>query len=120
MQKKSSSSVRIFYPSFNKEELVKKLKEKMRDLAPKLPLSLAVLFGSYAQGKNTVASDVDILIVYEGEQRRDAYVTVKKTMNIPLLEPHVYSENEYDRLRKVIDRMTEGGVVLFSRRDSAK
>jgi hypothetical protein len=100
--------------------LVKKLKEKIRDLALELPLSLAVLFGSYAQGKNTVASDVDVLIVYEGEERRNAYVTVKKTMNIPLLEPHVYSENEYERLRKVIDHMVEGGVVLYSRRNSAK
>lgn len=113
MRKESLTSVRIFYPKFDKEELIRKLKKKMEELARKLPLSFAVLFGSYARGNHTVASDVDILIVYKGKERKDAFATVKRTMDIPLLEPHVHSENEYERLMGVIDRMIVDGVVLF-------
>ena len=114
MRKESSSSVRIFYPRFSREDLIQKLREGISRLILELPLSLAVLFGSYAEGNYTVASDVDFLVVYKGKERRDAYKTVKKTMNIPLLEPHVYSEHEYKRLKKVIDRMIARGVFLFS------
>lgn len=113
MQQKSSSSVRIFYPRFNKEELILKLREKMGGLAKELPLRLVVFFGSYVQGKHTVASDIDILVVYEGEERSDAFKIVKRSLDIPLLEPHVYSEDEYRRLKKSIDRMTADGVTLF-------
>jgi predicted nucleotidyltransferase len=94
--------------------LILKLKDKLGDLARELPLRLVVLFGSYAQGKYTVASDVDILVVYKGEERSDAFRIVKKSLDIPLLEPHVYSEDEYRRLRERLDRMTAGGVTLFS------
>lgn len=116
MQKESSGAVRIFYPSFDKEGLIQELKKKMGALARELPLSLVVLFGSYAQGNYTVASDVDLLVVYEGKDRKDAFATVKKTMDIPLLEPHVYSMGEYQKLKGVIERMLmRGKVVLFSR-----
>ncbi len=114
MRKESSSSVQIFYPKFDKKELIQKLKKKIEDLANELPLSLVVLFGSYAQGNYTVASDVDLLIIYRGKERKDAFATVKKTLDIPLLEPHVHSEDEYKRLRSVIARMIAKGVVLFS------
>lgn len=114
MQKELSSSVRVFYPKFDKKEIVQKLKKNLGDLAEKLPLLLVVLFGSYAQGNYTVASDIDILVVYKGKERKDAFAIVKKTLNIPLLEPHVHSENEYKKLKRIIDQMIVGGVVLFS------
>ena len=114
MRKQSSSSVRIFYPKFDKEDLVQKLKTKIEKLAGKLPLSLVVLFGSYARGNYTVASDVDLLVVYRGKERKDAFATVKKTLDIPLLEPHVHSEDEYEGLKGTIGRMIADGVVLFS------
>ncbi len=113
MQRESSSSVRIFYPKFDKKELIQKLKKKIEELAGKLPLSLVVLFGSYAQGNYTVASDVDLLVIYRGKERKDAFATVKKTLEIPLLEPHVHSEEQYEKLKPTIDRMIADGVVLF-------
>ncbi len=115
MRKKSSSSVRIFYPRFDRDGMIRELKKKLKDLARKIPLSLVVLFGSYAQGNYTVASDVDLLVVYRGEERKDAFATVKKTLDIPLLEPHVYTESDFERRQDVFRRMIEGGVVLFSR-----
>ena len=120
MRKEPSSSVRIFYPKFDKEELIQKLKKKMEELAGKLPLSLVVLFGSYARGNYTVASDVDLLVVYRGKERKDAFATVKRTLDIPLLQPHVHSEDEYERLGEVIGRMIADGVVLFPQTRSTK
>lgn len=117
MQKESSSSVQIFYPKFDRAELIQRLQQKLGDLSKELPLLLVVLFGSYVQGNYTVASDVDLLIVYEGEGRKDAFALAKKTLDIPLLEPHVYSENEYEECGDLIARMETGGIVLFSRTD---
>ena len=113
MQRKSSSSVRIFYPRFNREELIQQLRGKLADLAKELPLSFAVLFGSYARGNYTVASDVDVLLVYSGKERPDAFADAKRLLDIPLLQPHVYSEKEYEALRETIERMIAGGVPLF-------
>jgi len=118
MPRGSSSSVRIFYPKFDREELIRKLRKRVKELSGKLPLSLVVLFGSYARGNNTVASDVDLLVVYRGKERKDAYAVVKKTVNIPLLEPHVHSEDEYKGLRRVLTRMIADGVVLFSHKET--
>ena len=76
---------------------------------------LVILFGSYAKGNYTVASDVDLLIVHKGERRKDAFAIAKKTFDIPRLEPHVYSEGEYENLKASIYKMIENGVVLFSK-----
>ena len=88
-------------------------------LKKELPIILVALFGSYAKGNYTVASDVDLLVVYKGEEIKNAFAAVKKTVAIPRLEPHVYSESEYEELKDSISRMIEDGVVLF-RKDGAK
>lgn len=115
MLKKSSSSVRIYYPKFDREWLIRRLKERLGALEVKLPLQLVVLFGSYAKGNYTVASDIDLLIVYKGQERKDAFAIVKKTFSVPRLEPHVYSEGRYEGLKGIISKMIENGIVLFSK-----
>ena len=114
MRKRSSSSVRIFYPKLDKERILQVLSERLKELDKKLPLIRVVLFGSHAKGNYTVGSDVDILVVYRGEKRDDAYAVVKKTLDIPRLEPHLYTEEEYERMKETLDKMTDGGVVLVS------
>ncbi|MFN3763414.1 MAG: nucleotidyltransferase domain-containing protein [Anaerolineae bacterium] len=106
--------MRVFFPKFDQAELVRRLTERLEVLKGVLLLRRVVLFGSWARGNFTVASDIDLLVVYRGAPREDAFAVVKKTMNIPALEPHVYSEEEYRQLEGQIARMTEGGVVLFS------
>ncbi|MBW2066369.1 MAG: nucleotidyltransferase domain-containing protein [Deltaproteobacteria bacterium] len=113
MPKASSGSVRIFYPKFSKTELLERLQSKIRVLARELPLYLVVLMGSYARGDYTVGSDVDLLVVYKGKKRKDAFKTVKEKVDVPLLEPHVYSKTEYKRMKKLISRMTKNGIILF-------
>ena len=115
MRSRSSSSVRIFYPALSRAEVINRLRAGARELEKQLPLVYAVLFGSYAKGNYTVGSDVDLLVIYKGEARPDAYACVKKILDLPRLEPHLYTEAEYEGLRGTLRTMTEGGIVLVDR-----
>ncbi|MEA2074394.1 MAG: nucleotidyltransferase domain-containing protein [Euryarchaeota archaeon] len=112
MQIKSSGSVRVFYPKYDTEWLVQEIRKKLEELNEKLSTSMVVLFGSFAKRNYTVASDVDLLVVYKGEKKEDAYVIVKSSLDIPRLEPHVYSQREYEDMKGVISKMIEGGIVI--------
>jgi predicted nucleotidyltransferase len=114
VQRRSSSSVRVFYPRFSRDQIIDKISKGLGDLEKELPLSRVVLFGSYARGDYTVASDADLLVVYRGEERSEAYALVKKVLDVPRLEPHVYTEKEYERMREAIERMIRGGVTLHA------
>ncbi len=113
MPKKSSSSVRIFYPRFSQAEVVQTLRQRLADLQKQLPCLLVVLFGSYARGNYTVASDVDLLVVYRGEENQNAYAKVKQVFGIPRLEPHVHAEDDYMKMKDTIQKMLTGGVVIY-------
>ncbi|MBC7098055.1 nucleotidyltransferase domain-containing protein [Candidatus Bipolaricaulota bacterium] len=113
MRKRSSSSVKVFYPRLSREDVVRLLRERLPGLARELPLVKAVLFGSYARGDYTVGSDIDLLVVYSGPPRDDAYVLVRKELAIPGLEPHVYSQREYRQMGEVGRRMEAGGIVVY-------
>lgn len=109
---RSFGSVRVFYPAFQRDELIERLRASMEALRTRLPVRRVVLFGSWARGRATAASDVDLLVVYADPPRADAYAIVKRTLGIPHLEPHVYAESEYARVRDVVDRMTRAGVEI--------
>ncbi len=117
MPKVLSSSVRVFYPELSPADIIRRLAERLPGLNKKLPLERVVLFGSYARGNYTASSDIDLLVVYRGRRRADAFATVKRTLDLPRLEPHVYSQVEARQLARVIDRMADGGVVLWPRAD---
>ncbi|MDR5710375.1 MAG: nucleotidyltransferase domain-containing protein [Armatimonadota bacterium] len=89
------------------------LRTRIRELARSLPLRRAVLFGSWATGRATARSDVDLLVVYAGPAREDAYRIVRTVVALRGLEPHVYSEAEAEVLRPLLERMTRGGVELL-------
>ena len=109
--------MKIFYPEYDKEKVLEIIRSSIPELLKKLPVKLVVLFGSYAKGNYTAFSDIDILVVYEGPIREDAYKIVKRTIKLKGLEPHVYSLEEYRQMEKVIAKMTEGGVVVFGKED---
>jgi predicted nucleotidyltransferase len=113
MPKKSSNSVRIFYPKYSKEKAIKKVTENLEVLHRKLPLLLVSLFGSYAKGNYTAASDIDLLVVYRGKEKKDAYGMVKKAIEIYGLEPHVYSEDEYRENKDTITKMIKDGIIIY-------
>ncbi|MDI6784732.1 MAG: nucleotidyltransferase domain-containing protein [bacterium] len=114
MQRKSSTSVKVFYPKFKKEEIIEKIRNRLKTLKERVPLKSAILFGSYATGNYTVASDIDLLIVYEGTPRDDAYSLAKRHLGIPNLEPHVYCEAEAEEMKLTIARMIKHGIILLT------
>jgi len=112
MQRKSSGSVWIFYPRFDRETIIKILQEKIPALKKELAVSLVVLFGSYAKDNYTAKSDIDILVVYRGKIK-DVYAKVKKVIDIYGVQPHTYSEEEYAAIKPTIDKMIKNGIVIF-------
>ena len=81
---------------------------------PGASLRRVVLLGSYARGRQTVASDGDLLVVYSGAVRDDAYALVCRTLGISRLEPHVYAEVEYAQIRATLERMVQDGITVYS------
>ncbi len=113
MPRTSSASVRIFSPPFDRETLVEHLRRHIGALCACLPVTRVVLFGSYARKRHTIASDIDLLVVYSGPRREDAYALVRRTLNLPRLEPHLYTEEEYHLRRDTIERMVADGIPVF-------
>src|SRR3990170_7801764 len=83
MRRGSSSSVKISYPRYSRQEVLNRLAAGVIALQQRLPLKRVVLFGSYASGRFTAASDIDVLVVYEGEPRPDAFALIKRTLDLP-------------------------------------
>lgn len=113
MRAASSSSVRVFYPRYSRDEVLNGLAEGVAALKEELPLARVVLFGSYASGRHAVGSDIDVLVVYSGERREDAFKVVKQTLALAGVEPHVYTEEEARAVEPTLRRMAEQGVVLY-------
>lgn len=74
MPKESCSSAQVFYPRFTPAELVALLRERAPLWNAMLPLEQMWLFGSWAKGKATAFSDIDLLVIYAAPPRADAYV----------------------------------------------
>ena len=90
------------------------MQEHLLELQRLLHVKLVALFGSYAKGNYTVASDVDVLVIYEGQARENAYNLVLEAFPIPRLEPHVYSTNEYEQMQATIQRMIRDGIIIYN------
>lgn len=113
--------VKVTYPSFSRAEVVEKLKRSIASLDKKLPLSMVILFGSFARDHYTAASDVDLLVVYKGQERVDAYKIVMDEVSLPRLEPRIYTEKQFDalvadspRFSKVLNKE---GITIFTKEE---
>lgn len=113
MPEKSSPSVKVFYPKHNTADLVTRLQAKLEEIERLMPVKLMALFGSYAKGNYTVASDIDVLLVYRGPVQEDAYRKARRVLDIPGIELHVYSEDDYQALKPTIDRMLKGSIPIL-------
>lgn len=96
---------------------MEKLRRASVSLEKKLPLALVILFGSFARDQFTAASDVDLLVVYKGKERDDAYKTVMDKVRLPRLEPRIYTKEQFDRLLaespKFADLLSKEGITIF-------
>jgi len=109
----SSASVRIFSPPFGRETLVAHLRRRVEDLCTVLPVTRVVLFGSYARKRHTIASGIDLLVIYAGAKRDSAYALVRRTLDVLRLEPHIYSEEERRLLQRTSVRTIADSLPLF-------
>lgn len=114
MQNKSSNSVRVVYPRLSLPAILAALRRRLPDLAAALPLQVVVLFGSWAHGRATAFSDVDLLVIYADPPRANAYRNVREQLALRGLEPHIYTVAEAEALRPTLRRMTLGGIPLIS------
>jgi predicted nucleotidyltransferase len=89
------SQVKVTYPALSRSELVDRLKKASISLKKRLPLTRLILFGSYAMNRYTAASDIDLLVVYDGRERGDAFKIVMDELRLPRLEPRIYTEEQY-------------------------
>jgi predicted nucleotidyltransferase len=119
MPNESSRSAKISWPTRDREGIVASIQRALPKLKEALPIRRVVLFGSFANGRATAHSDVDLLVVYEAPPREDAFATIKKTLSIRGLEPHVYTEEEASTQQSQIERMTEDGILLYPRDGSS-
>jgi len=110
------SQVRVTYPSLSRSEVVEKLRQAYISLERKLPVSKMILYGSYAQDRYTAGSDIDLIVVYEGNPREDAYKLVMEEIRLPRLEAKVYSEEEFNALiagnTKFAETLEKEGIVI--------
>lgn len=117
--KKSSSSVKIYFPKFSKEQVVKEVNRCIVELGESLGLCKAILFGSYARGNYTVASDIDILIVFDDQKSNEDKIRkiLMKKINLPRLELHIISKKNYETLKnsKWIKTIEEEGIKILNK-----
>lgn len=117
MQRKSSSSVKIYYPKHDRGKVVEELRKAIKTLAGELGIEKVVLFGSYARNQYTVASDIDILVVFDETvcDEDSVYRTIRKKVRLSRLEPHLITKTEYYRVResKWIKTIEKEGIVIL-------
>ncbi|MEM2841877.1 MAG: nucleotidyltransferase domain-containing protein [Thermoproteota archaeon] len=115
MQEGSSNTVKIYYPEFNLEELIERIKRGVEIILKSLPIETVILFGSYVEGKHTAASDVDLLIIYESPKRKNDYSVCWDAFKIPQLELFIYTKSEYEKLRKsgIAREVEKKGIIVW-------
>ena len=105
-------TVKVFYPRWTREELLLRLEEGLKALEKEVPLLEAWLFGSWARGRASVGSDVDLLLLYQGPRREDLHRLARKAFPGLPLGLRAYAEEEAARLEAVLARMREGALRL--------
>lgn len=107
-------TVRVFSPPWTRAELIELLRRRIALLASALPIRRARLFGSWAKGRATVASDVDLLLVVDAAIDASLYARVWKLLDLPRVELHLHSCADAELMRATLDRMTRESVDLLS------
>jgi len=61
-----------------------------------------ILFGSYATGKQTAASDIDLLVVIDSNicDKDRAYKILRKGISLKMVELHILSKEEYQSMKE--------------------
>jgi len=110
--------VKVTYPSMTRAEVVERLRKASINVAKKLPVVKIILFGSFAQDRFTAGSDVDLLVIYRGEKRDEAFKLVMDEVRLPRLEPRIYTEEEFNswliESPKFAKVLAEESITIFA------
>jgi hypothetical protein len=110
------SQVRVTYPALTREQVIERLKQAQINLEKKLHVSRIILYGSYAEGRYTAGSDIDVVVVYEGKERHDAYKIVMEEVGLPRLEPKTYTVDQFNALMlrspRFAETLQKEGIVI--------
>ena len=118
MQKRFLNFAKVYYPKFKREEVVKVLRENLKDFRLKQDIRKAYLFGSYATKKFTVASDIDILVVVDDKVDKNKFYNILvKSLKLKGLELHILKESEYLNLKRLnskwIKTIENEGILIW-------
>lgn len=113
MQPRSFGSVKAFFPPFEREELLRRLRAGAARLARRIPIREISLIGSWAQGRATAFSDLDMLVIYEGPVRDDVPKLVRQCFRLRGLEVHAYAQDQTETMGPVIGRMKRTAILLW-------
>jgi len=86
------------------------------ELKEKIPLVKLILFGSYAKNRHTAASDIDLLIIYNGNKLKDDYHIVWDILQLPEVQLHIYTLDEFEKLKSSgssFPKEAEKGIILY-------
>ncbi|MCS6829798.1 MAG: nucleotidyltransferase domain-containing protein [Armatimonadota bacterium] len=93
--------------------MLQTLRARMPQLLEHLPVRWVALFGSYAKGNYTAFSDIDVLVVYAGKPRDDAFALVRRAFGLAGLEPQVLSEEEFQAVLPVWTEMLSHSITVW-------
>lgn len=117
MQGKYSSSVRVFFPKFSLEDVVREVSRCISLFSKDLALKKVVVFGSYAKRRYTVGSDIDLFVVYDESKctEDNVYKTLMRNIRLPRLELHILSLREYEAIKESrwVKTINEEGVSIL-------
>lgn len=113
MQARSFGSVKAFFPPFEREELLRRLRAGAACLARQIPVKEISLIGSWAQGRATAFSDLDVLVIYEGPVRDDVLKLPRQCFPLRGLEVHAYAQDQMEAMVPVIGRMKRTAILLW-------
>ena len=119
IQEKLYDSVRIFW--LNKQLVRNRLKEAIRSLVRVRPdIEKIVLFGSFAEGRAAVGSDIDLLIIVKecGKRFMDRALEYQEFFSdIGLgVDIFVFTKEELKQDVKIARSAMEHGRILYERR----
>ncbi len=102
-----------------KDEKIEKIIENIRPLLARYPINKAILFGSYAQGKATKNSDIDIYIDSEGRLKGLDFVGLLDILVEALgVDVDLIDKSHIEPDSLMINEIQSKGVVIYEKSDN--
>lgn len=101
----------------DKREAIDIAKKYSESVYKKYPIINVFLFGSFAKGTNHADSDIDLAIVFKTvDDIIDLQIELMKmrTDDDLLIEPHPFSENDFNMSNPVVAEILKNGIEISS------